>query len=63
MNTYCIMPRQRPRQSAISHRRHHERIPTKRRSALDRDLAAMARVWWMIRQGSVRMLGEIGRQY
>ena len=33
------------------------------RSALDRDFAAMARVWWMLRQGAVRMLGEIGRQY
>jgi hypothetical protein len=57
------MPRQHPRPSVKSHRRRHERVPTKSRSELDRDLAAMARVWWMIRQGAVRMLGEIGRQY
>ncbi|QNG25964.1 hypothetical protein [Synechococcus sp. HK01-R] len=63
MNTFCIMPRQRPRPNAISHRRRHERPTPKRRSELDRDLAAMAKVWWMIRQGAVRMLGEIGRQY
>ena len=29
----------------------------------DRDLAAMKRVWQMIRQGAVRMVGEVGRQY
>jgi len=33
------------------------------RSELDQDLQAMAVVWSMIRQGAVRMLGEIGRQY
>jgi len=32
-------------------------------SDLDRDLAAMKRVWQMIRAGAVRMVGEIGRQY
>ena len=32
-------------------------------SELDRDIAAMKRVWQMIRAGAVRMLGEIGRQY
>ena len=32
-------------------------------SELDRDLAAMKRVWQMIRAGAVRMVGEIGRQY
>ena len=32
-------------------------------SELDRDFAAMKRVWQMIRQGAVRMVGEIGRQY
>ncbi|NDD67823.1 MAG: hypothetical protein EBZ29_00065 [Synechococcaceae bacterium WB9_4xC_028] len=63
MNTFCIMPRQRPRPNAISQHRRHERPTPKRRSELDRDLAAMAKVWWMIRQGAVRMLGEIGRQY
>ena len=32
-------------------------------SELDRDIAAMKRVWQMIRAGAVRMVGEIGRQY
>ena len=32
-------------------------------SELDQDLKAMATVWAMMRQGAVRMLGEIGRQY
>ena len=32
-------------------------------SELDRDLAAMKRVWQMIRAGAVRMVGEIRRQY
>ena len=30
---------------------------------LERDFAAMKRVWQMIRAGAVRMVGEIGRQY
>ncbi|HJN36124.1 MAG: hypothetical protein AB8E74_01030 [Prochlorococcus sp.] len=30
---------------------------------LSRDLAAMARVWKLLRQGAVRWLGEVGRQY
>ncbi len=30
---------------------------------LERDLAAMKKVWKMLREGSVRWLGEIGRQY
>ena len=33
------------------------------RSELDQDLEAMGKVWSMIRQGAVRMLGEVGRQY
>ena len=33
------------------------------RSELDQDLEAMKKVWSMIRQGAVRMLGEVGRQY
>ncbi len=32
-------------------------------SELDRDFAAMKRVWQMIRAGAVRMVGEVGRQY
>ena len=33
------------------------------RSELDKDLEAMGKVWSMLRQGAVRMLGEVGRQY
>jgi hypothetical protein len=32
-------------------------------SELDQDVAAMKRVWQMLRAGAVRMVGEIGRQY
>ena len=32
-------------------------------SDLDRDIAAMKRVWQMVRAGAIRMVGEIGRQY
>ena len=32
-------------------------------SELDRDFAAIKRVWQMLRHGAVRMLGEVGRQY
>ena len=39
------------------------RAPQRFRNDFDRDLAAMARVWSMIRQGAVRWIGEIGRQY
>ena len=36
---------------------------TQFRSELDRDFAAMKRVWQMLRYGAVRMIGEVGRQY
>ncbi len=45
-------PRTRPMQSTPDWRRE-----------LDADLAAMGKVWQMIRNGATRMLGEIGRQY
>ena len=32
-------------------------------SVLERDFAAMASVWKMLRRGAVRAFGEIGRQY
>ncbi len=32
-------------------------------SDLERDFAAMKRVWQMLRNGGIRMIGEIGRQY
>ena len=33
------------------------------KSMLNRDLAAMNKVWIMLKQGTIRALGEIGRQY
>jgi len=39
------------------------RAPQQFKNDFDRDLAAMARVWSMIRHGAVRWIGEIGRQY
>ena len=36
---------------------------TRFKSELDRDFAAMKRVWQMLRYGAVRMIGEVGRQY
>ena len=44
--------------------REHDRAAEARwRRELDADLMAMGRVWQMLRNGAVRMLGEIGRQY
>ena len=39
------------------------RQPNNFNNGLDRDIAAMRRVWKMLREGSVRWLGEVGRQY
>lgn len=36
---------------------------TRFQSELDRDFAAMKRVWQMLRYGAIRMIGEVGRQY
>ena len=33
------------------------------KSLFHRDLAAMKQVWAMLRQGTIRAFGEIGRQY
>ena len=33
------------------------------KSLFHRDLAAMNQVWAMIKQGTIRAFGEIGRQY
>lgn len=48
--------------------RHLEGGPSTRarsrfKSDLDRDFAAMRRVWQMLRAGAARMVGEVGRQY
>jgi len=59
----------------MTRRRYTDRAPLTSRSTqshseeprfasdLDRDIAAMKRVWQMIRAGAIRMVGEIGRQY
>ena len=57
----------------MTRRRYRDRVPLNSsdnrvmtrpiRSYFDRDLAAMKRVWQMIRRGAVRMVGEVGRQY
>ena len=39
------------------------RHPSDFNNGLDRDIAAMKKVWKMLREGSVRWLGEVGRQY
>ena len=57
------MPRRRyPNRARLASRRTGPLEPAFQ-SELDRDFAAMKRVWKMIRQGAVRMVGEIGRQY
>ena len=59
----------------MTRRRYSDRAPLTSRSTrsryddprfasdLDRDIAAMKRVWQMVRAGAIRMVGEIGRQY
>ena len=32
-------------------------------NGLDRDIAAMKKVWKMLLKGSIRWFGEVGRQY
>ena len=39
------------------------RQPNNFNNVLDRDIAAMKKVLKMLREGSVRWLGELGRQY
>ncbi|MAH57041.1 MAG: hypothetical protein CMN91_01120 [Synechococcus sp. ARS1019] len=46
-----------------SQRPRYRRDEPRFQSDLDRDFAAMKRVWQMIRAGAVRMVGEVGRQY
>ena len=33
------------------------------KNGLDRDIAAMKKVWKMLLEGSIRWFGEVGRQY
>ena len=44
-------------------RRTSSRRDARFQSELDRDFAAMKRVWQMLRYGAIRMIGEVGRQY
>ncbi len=39
------------------------RRPNNFNKELERDITAMKKVWKMLREGSVRWLGEVGRQY
>ncbi|KGG25424.1 MULTISPECIES: hypothetical protein [unclassified Prochlorococcus] len=50
--------------STNDHQTRHGSSHTRRfNSDFERDLAAMNRVWRMLQQGTIRWLGEIGRQY
>ncbi len=37
--------------------------PKRFKSSLDRDFLAMKQVWEMLKTGTIRWFGEIGRQY
>ncbi len=37
--------------------------PSNFNNGLDRDIAAMKKVWKMLLEGSIRWFGEVGRQY
>ena len=39
------------------------RHPNNFNTGLDRDIAAMNKVWRMLLEGSMRWFGEVGRQY
>ena len=39
------------------------RHPNNFNNELDRDIAAMKKVWEMLLEGSIRWFGEVGRQY
>ena len=39
------------------------RNPSNFNNELDRDIAAMKKVWKMLLEGSIRWFGEVGRQY
>ena len=44
-------------------RRQNVRMSKQFKSLFHRDLSAMNQVWTMLKQGTIRALGEIGRQY
>ncbi len=39
------------------------RYPSNFNNGLERDIAAMKKVWGMLLEGSIRWFGEVGRQY
>ena len=41
----------------------NSRHPSKFHNGLDRDIAAMKKIWKMLLEGSIRWRGEVGRQY
>ena len=47
----------------MSSRRKDVRKSKQFKSLFHRDLAAMKQVWAMLKQGTIRAFGEIGRQY
>ena len=47
----------------MSNRRKDVRKSKQFKSLFHRDLVAMKQVWAMLRQGTIRAFGEIGRQY
>ena len=65
VNRAAMEARSERRRTAERYRpENHQRLNRERfQSELDRDFAAMKRVWQMLRHGAVRMLGEVGRQY
>ena len=46
-----------------SARKTHNRRSKQFKSVIERDFAAMAIVWRMLKEGTARAFGEIGRQY
>ncbi len=46
-----------------SKQKNNSRHPNNFNNGLVRDIAAMRKVWEMLRKGSVRWFGEVGRQY
>ena len=65
LNRAAMEARSERRRAAERYRpANHQRLNRERfQSELDRDFAAMKRVWEMLKHGAVRMLGEVGRQY
>ncbi|HGY5545776.1 MAG: hypothetical protein AB8A35_08625 [Prochlorococcus sp.] len=59
---YRAQPRSLLRTTSRQARQHSSKS-RRFNSDFERDLAAMGRVWRMLRQGTMRWFGEVGRQY